>query len=50
MESSSKTEDPSKEKQRQTMLKVYELLLDIAHKELKPIDLIKETGSDFILG
>ncbi len=32
-----------------TMLEVFETLLDIAHKEIKPIQLIKDTGPQFIL-
>lgn len=34
---------------QQTMLKVFEILLDIANKDVKPIQLIKETGPQFIL-
>ena len=38
-----------KEQQNVITLQVFEMLLDIAHKEIRPIMLIKKTGSDFII-
>lgn len=44
-----KTEDENELKQHILVLKVFEKLFDIAHKDIKPIDLIKEAGPEFII-